>query len=130
MKKLFIAIILASLFVTVINNAVADTYRVEHAETTAQDDAVQKLIKKLEERDATIEELRAANLDLLVKNVGLEAANKELRAALKKKDASLKALTQRYTTVSKELNSAKTTMQQKLSEIEASVKRIEFKLFK
>lgn len=58
MKKLFIAIILASLFVTVINNAVADTYRVEHAETTAQDDAVQKLVQKLEERDSTIETLQ------------------------------------------------------------------------
>lgn len=68
--------------------------------TTAQEDAVTKLVQKLNERDLTIAELKEANLDLLVQNVGLKKANEELRKALSKKTNEYERLLKKYKTLS------------------------------
>lgn len=61
-----------------------------------QVDIIPALVKKLEERDLTIQELRAANLDLLVTNLGLKQANAELRRSLQKSNKALYSLRIKY----------------------------------
>lgn len=70
-------------------------------ESSAHEDAIQILVKKLEERDLTLQEMREANLDLLVQNVGLKRANESLRIALKKKTAECNAWMNKYKDLAK-----------------------------
>lgn len=55
------------------------------ADTTAHEDAIQRLVVTLETRDATIRELRDDNLDLLVKNLELKRRNTVLKKQLQAK---------------------------------------------
>ena len=55
-----------------------------YADTTAQEDAVQQLVTRLETRDHTIQQLQDANLDLLITNIELKRDNKSLLAKNKK----------------------------------------------
>jgi regulator of replication initiation timing len=91
MKKLF-AVVLAVIAFNV--------FAEEQTTTTAQEDAIVKLVQKLNERDLTIAELKEANLDLLVQNVGLKKANEELRKALSTKTNEYERLLKKYKTLS------------------------------
>lgn len=87
MKKFFAVVLVVFAF---------NVWAEEQTVTTAQEDAVVKLVQKLNERDLTIAELKEANLDLLVQNVGLKKANEELRKALSKKTNEYERLLRKY----------------------------------